>query len=451
MNYRLYVVLVLAFFFIKGMDLALNTKTDVFPDESYHIELIEIYHEDEDGLIVENSPATYHLGNITHVPYFYHMLGGKILYLNFFGVDDLVFLRTISLVFSTLTCFFIFKLAQKITDNKLVWLLTLIIAVNIPIFTFMSAAINYDALTNFFAITSVYLLIVFIEKKKLLPLILLIVSLCLGAITKISFIPLALAIGLLLLFSLRKQILKKNFWKEKYTELRTNKAYIALLLLSIILIIGTAQFYIKNLLNYHNLLPSCDQILSQEDCMVNPVYRRDKGLEETAQIENPVLKSFPEYSMRWFYLMLERSVNEIGHQSLLRPKFVLFIYASLLLFAYTGFVRRYYSKQHKINYLLAITISYAFVLLYFQNYSAYRQNANESIGLQGRYILPIIGPISVMLAQGFLMFKKQWVNILVIILLSIFVITSDYIYFRSKAGDNFFAKDRYQIISTYER
>ena len=115
-------------------------------------------------LLPKDSEASYSLGLVTHIPYLYYFLMGKLVTLNFSPVSDLVFLRLLNCILSFLTVFFGYKWIKLVTDNRTCHLLFIVLLTNTPMFTFTGAFVNYDNLVNLFAVLSLYYMHLFFQK-----------------------------------------------------------------------------------------------------------------------------------------------------------------------------------------------------------------------------------------------------------------------------------------------
>jgi len=420
--YKIIIIWLFLFFIICGIDFAFNIKPGVSPDENYHIQLTEEY--SKGGLFASNSEETYRLGNIEDIPNLYHFALGKLLVFNIFGMENYIFLRLISLVFSTLTCYFVYKLTQLLTDKKSVQLLSLVLVTNIPIFSFIAASVNYDALANLFSILSIFLFFVYLKNNKHTTLLWLIIILCLGALTKISFLPLALIIVILLAINMRKKLREPKF----FAGFRHGLSIVAL-----VAVLLTSYFYIRNLYKYHAPVPSCTDTLSHESCLINPVYERDYVGQQKADIDTVGIGT---YLYKWSFYMFKSTINQTGHQTISKPKFALIPYFAVILFAVIGVIRKYKFKNKQINYLMSIIAFHALFLIFYQNYPSYLKHGLPYLGVQGRYMLPVLGPITFLLASGSHQFKNKYLNFAVIVAVATLFIFGNYIYFKWKIDHN---------------
>src|SRR5687767_4774660 len=102
-------VAVLVIFFLQCLTLALIIKPTIPPDEIYHFEISEIQAKDLDPFN-NNEYGANHLGDISRRQLLYHYINGRLIKLNFFGIDNLLFYRLISIVYSLFTLLFSYKL-----------------------------------------------------------------------------------------------------------------------------------------------------------------------------------------------------------------------------------------------------------------------------------------------------------------------------------------------------
>ena len=85
-------------------------------------------------------------------------------------------------------------------------LLFVILITNTPMFSFLGASVSYDNLTNLFAVMTLYYLHLLFQNPNASRFLLFVISLLGGALTKKTFLPLALAYLGLLVFHERKHL-----------------------------------------------------------------------------------------------------------------------------------------------------------------------------------------------------------------------------------------------------
>jgi hypothetical protein len=177
---------------------------------------------------------------------------GKCLKLNFFPVSDLVFLRFINCLLSFGTAVYGYKWIRLVTANRICHLLFVILITNTAMFSFLGAAVSYDNMTNFFAVTALYYLHLFFQNTDTSSFLLFVISILGGALTKVSYLPLILAYLGILIFRQRKQL--KNIFYILIKVLRSfGFGQTALLGIALILLALNVNLYLKNLIRFGKL------------------------------------------------------------------------------------------------------------------------------------------------------------------------------------------------------
>lgn len=375
----------------------------ISPDSWYHLRVSQEYAKTLS--IPPNTPDTYQWRDITHIPYLYFWINGRILNINslIFHFNDVILLRIINIIYSLLTIYGIYLLSKEVIKSKWGRIIPVILVCNTLMFVFLSSSINYDNLANMFATYSIYFFILSITRKGNIQYPLLtILMLCLGTLTKYTILPLAAIIVVLLIYEIVKDW---NIWKDTIK----NK-WILLTIPVLIVGILNITLYGNNILKYRELIPSCEKILSNEECLENGVYLRDNiwiPKEEINFVESifsgkrldPI-----RYSGIWMFEMTRRVTGFMGDQNLFHSDTTNILFISLFSISVVIgiFNWKKYSKAER--YLIYITIFYTLVLMLLQNYTMYLDRGYIILTLQGRYIFPVISSI-------YTIFSKTLLNI----------------------------------------
>jgi len=156
--------LCLGYFAVKAVYFALNIHAQVFPDEASWFGIIEVF--SCSYLPPADSPESYPLALITHIPNLYFFLMGKMLALNPFPGSDLVFMRLVNVLLGLASVFFAWRLVRLLLPGSGARLLFLVMLTNTLMFTFMAGAVNYDNLSTLFAVLSLYYFILFYSSRN---------------------------------------------------------------------------------------------------------------------------------------------------------------------------------------------------------------------------------------------------------------------------------------------
>ena len=105
-------------------------------------------------------------GLVTNIPCLYYWTMGRLLAVNFFGIPDLLFLRLLNIPLAFATIYFVWRMLRLLTDDRLTQLLLIVAMTNTIMFSFLSAFVSYDNLTNLLAAMAVYYLLAFFQTRS---------------------------------------------------------------------------------------------------------------------------------------------------------------------------------------------------------------------------------------------------------------------------------------------
>ncbi|MFW8600636.1 hypothetical protein ACOHYD_04055 [Desulfobacterota bacterium M19] len=426
-------------FGVKTTWLAVNIGRGVFPDESTWFGISRLF--SADILPPSDSPASYHLGLITHIPDLYFWLMGRLLNLNVFPLSDLIFLRLFNVVLGLLAMFFAWRLITLLMDSSAVRLFFMAMMTSTMMLTFVYGAVNYDNLSTLLAVSSLYYLSRFFREHGYNDLIAWAILTMAGTMTKNVFLPYAAAMVIVLMVREWKTLLavivgglRSRPWLNWFK-----------LLLFLTLLALNLNLYLGNLLRFGQLLPSMNMVLPLDACLQNRLFTRGYVGREfkngrldwlaaqrlALRIRNPndradALNILLEarrarhdhsavhlgrltYSRSWLRYMFARTYG---------------IAAQLSMYKKTGFIRLYY-----IFFILAaalfclrwrpgippglgaplfITLFYVTVLMQMVNYGIYSQTGMMGLAVTGRYIFPVLAPLYIIIAHGLLYRMPRW-------------------------------------------
>ncbi len=463
-HFKWIVTSLLVYFGLRLLCFATTIAPFIPPDEVTHFGMSQIY--SKVLLIPENSPETYQYGLVTNIPWLYYWLMGKVYLLNVTGISDLRFLRIFNIPIAFGTVFFAWRTLRLLTNDRLVQLLLIVAMTNTIMFSFLSAAVSYDNLTNLLAAMAVYFLLAFFKERSGSLLAASFVCQLAGGLTKSAFLPLILILNLLLLIHEFKKLYKlpsalKDWFRTSWKSC---------LGLSLAIILGFAlniQLYGGNYLRYGTLAPELANVFPPEIVLQNRTQARnmiftmykdgnvskEKALQLTGNITNSgdrdnavdlimnyehLLKTGTpaigpvEYIPIWVRGMMRGIFGIYAHLGMPcgLPKMYLFL--SLLLLAGFAFMLRWRPRESgwMPAHLAFISFCYGLFLMYAVNYTTYIEYRLTWLALQGRYIFPVIGPIYVLLCYYLMQLARGRIARLGIFsLVTMIFIFSDFPYF----------------------
>ncbi len=464
------------YFLFRLFFFATHISHFVPPDEVTRFGISQIF--SKTLFLPKNSEESYSLGLVTHIPYFYYFIMGKCLKLNIFPISDLIFLRFFNCMLSFATVVYGYKWMRLITSNPLCRLLFVILITNTPMFSFLGAAVSYDNLTNFFAVTALYYLHLFSQNPNSSRFLLFVISLLGGALTKITFLPLVLAYLGILIFHERKN-LKNLFPIIKQIMLSLRPGQKVLLGIALLLLFLNITLYLENLIRFGHLVPKANQVLTEEQCMKYRIYARNRivslyksgrltyneAIQKAKEIQHPgdrtttfqllriakenVLNPIPlmgriQYSWHWFIYMLQGSVGIFGHIPLPKDSYSFAVYQFIFLFTFlfsTVLFINYWKPSEisgRLTDALFLYLFYAILLMQFINYSIYTQSHTMGLALQGRYFFPVLVPFYSIVTYSLINPFKKPLQVAIFLLVSAFFIWGDFPYFLLNATPQWF-------------
>lgn len=421
--------------------------------------------------IPENGPDNYEFGLMTNRPNLYYWLMGRVVNLNVFSMNDLIFLRLANGLLGVIAAVYVFMWIRLVTTNKLVQILTVVIFTNVLMMTGLCASVSYDNLTNLLAAMSIYYMTLFFERRNASAIALFFVCLFAGCLTKKTFLPLALILVAVLLIRERKSLYQ---WPGQF--IRTLKPVrigrLALYLLVLIVLAGNCILYGGSLLRYRRLLPPTDKIIGVDNAMQNRIFARGyivsqfkKGnytyefaLKETNKIKNPGDRSMciamlqnardparikqslmnrARYTTQWIHGMVDRTVGYAGHQLLMKNAMGLYPYYIVLLISGVILIRKLHWKFENGHIFRAfvIVVSYILVLMWYVNYRIYAKSGLLGLAFTGRYLFPVFMPICGLIAFHVTYFFGRKIQIAATIAVSAVFIYGDFIFFLRTVPD----------------
>ncbi|HOK59935.1 MAG TPA: glycosyltransferase family 39 protein, partial [Candidatus Dojkabacteria bacterium] len=222
---KIALIFIFLVFLLVCIFLAFNIKMGVSPDSYYHLRVSQAYSTTLG--IPQNTPQTYQWRDITRIPYLYFWINGRILNINNGVINEVVLLRIINVIYSLGTVYVMYLLSKEIFKDKWKRVLPVFFLTHTLMFVFLSSSINYDNLANLLSILSIYFFVKFVKKNiNLKYLLLMLLSLCIGALTKSTVLPVALILVILSAVEIAKR-------KDKLKKIKAGKEHLLLIPIAI--------------------------------------------------------------------------------------------------------------------------------------------------------------------------------------------------------------------------
>jgi len=413
-----------------------------------------------------------HLWTMRYHPPLYYLLAGKWLLLNVFPVGDIAFARLLSVGLSCLTALYGWRFVRLLSPSPLVHLLFLVMMTNTLMFSFLSAAVNYDNLVNLLAAAALYYMTRYLKQKEPQALLAMLLALLLGGLTKTALLPFAFACvaGLLLI--------EARAWRARLGDLSvywsTSRFVPKVFAGAIVALLGlNALLYGSNLLTFGHLVPRNSQVLTEADYKAHPMAARsgiymgylrgERSLEESIALAKELghgatsrdvinLLNFAvwrqesegpfepmsrlDYAVHWSKLMLYSVYGVMGHSVAYKgfwghvPYLATFLIA--VVFMAVGGIRGRVAPYEWL--FVAMFAFYVAILMQVVNYGVYLNFQLPHISVQGRYLFPFLLPIYGLTAKYVLSWKKAPVQYAAAAVIGMCFICGDFPFFLSAWG-----------------
>ncbi|KUK77343.1 MAG: hypothetical protein XD93_0389 [candidate division WS6 bacterium 34_10] len=404
--------LIILVFALATLYLAFNVKMGVSSDSWYHLRVSQKYSETFG--IPENGPDTYEWRDISHQPYLFFWINGRVLNLNevTFEFNEAILLRVVNILYSLGTLFGVYLLSKEFFERKWLRLLPVFLLSNSLMFVMLSSSINYDNLANLFAVFSLLYFVRAMKKRgDWKSVFLMLIALSLGSLTKFTILPLAFILVVLMSINIFRN------WTVYKREFKGKALYFFIPLT--ILLIMNFGIYGMNLIKFHSLTPSCLDIMTYEQCLSNGVfYRNNVTIPEVEVKPFEMILSGERmdpirYTGVWILEMTKRVVGIMGDKSLYQPNWILPFYLFYLLVALIMGIVNWKKFNTETKYLSFATLFYLLILLLAQNYMTYLKRGYPTLALQGRYMFPVISSFYVLYVLFLDRIKSKWVQIFI--------------------------------------
>lgn len=395
---------------VQAAWIALTARYPQAFDEQFHFGVIQLYAHQWSPFFGNQPPGSDRLGSlVTDTSFLYHYLMSFPYRLLESITNNLTIqvtvLRFLNIGFFAGGLFIFRRLLLKAPASSALAHTMILFFVLIPVVPLLASQINYDNL--FIPLVGLSLLwtieaIEFWQSRHSFPLdkVFHLILLCLLTATiKYAFLPVFLAISLVIL---------ALAWQTRRTFLRSCmrqfKALSKLRLLLYVALLASALFlwgvYGRNAIHYHNLLPSCDRVLSAKSCMAYAPWARDYQLAHDGMPKPPLWNVIP-YTWDWIYQSVTELVFTISsnfesdgltvdyHVSGPLPVLEFLAWATLTVGLVLGIWFRKRLWRYAIFRLTTLVTVLYVGALWSQNYHDYLYTGYV-VAVHGRYLLPLL-------------------------------------------------------------
>ncbi len=269
----------------------------------------------------------------------------------------------------------------------------------IPVVPFLAAHINYDNL--FFVAVPVTVLLAMrlldgIAKRQIdsATLLWLLTVLFLSSLIKYPFLPVFAVVAVFVAWKLwRAGLLGVKGLRSFLSSVGgISRAKQIVLVGACLLSFGLfAERYGANIVAYHNPVPACDAVISEDECAQYGPYGRDRIY--AAEKPDTFHPHLPSYAWQWLYGMWYRLYFAINYDYATAPPLVLVsvLGAVLAIWATLGMVLKFrwlFAGRPGRQLVLLLTIGYIAVL-FADGFQAYAKTG-QPVAINGRYLIPFL-------------------------------------------------------------
>ena len=402
-------------FFISSIWLVFTARYPMAFDENYHVGIIQQYAKQWSPFFANPPIGSEALGDITRYPsYLFHYVMSfpyRLVYgLTSSETITIVVLRLMNVAMLGSSLWVFKALFRKMKFSKLLGNLSLFVFVMIPIVPFLGAQISYDnvtiPLTALTLLATVHVLVGL--KKGIFSSNWLMAFLITGmftALVKYTYLPIFVGLFVYLVIAF-----VWSYKKYRFSVLSTvQKNYLNLsaakkLVLAVGLILGIVlclERYGINMVRYHNPVPDCGQILSQESCNQYGPWARDLRLKQRKHGNTPSWK-ISDYNKVWVGTTLNEFYFAINYDYHNEPPLrVLYEFAKITLvvglISVAIFIKRIL-KNSGLRLILFISVFYT-LILWVDNYMKF-YHVHWPVAIHGRYLLPLVPAMAILMGYG---------------------------------------------------
>ena len=405
---KLFFRIIMGFFIVSSVYVALVSLYPMAFDENFHIGLIQIYAQHWLPLPAQ-TPSTDVYGAITADPsYFYHYLMSfpyRLLH-QYIGSESviIVLLRVMNISFCVAALFIFRRLLREAKVSPAIINVTFAFFVLIPVVPLLAGQVNYDNLLMlliafvFLFSHRIYQGIVHEKRTPVSSLFWLIIVLTYTAIVKYAFLPIAAAIvGYLLYVFIRatrhdKRIARQLVGDTKRLSKKQKVLFSAIFVLGLILF---SQRYVLNVVNYHHPIPDCAVVLNETRCQAYGPWGRDYHYEqnkEDVSVKGPLAYTAQDWSWgmwhRLFFTLAGPTNNYQTQRQLPVPSGIAIVLFFMVVIATVIGGRRVLRKYPVFVPVLIVTTVYI-AALWSQQYQSYTQTG-QPVAINGRYLVPLL-------------------------------------------------------------
>lgn len=435
LNSKKFFYIVLAFFIFEAAWIALSSHYPMAADEDFHFGIIKLYAHQLSPFFSHEPPGANIYGAVTRDPsYLYHyLMSFPYRWLSVFTHNQftlVLWLRFMNIAFFASGIVLFRKLLLKAKISFALANIATLFFILIPSIPQLAAQINYDNLLLPLVAVSLLLTVDVINTIKndhaidSKTALLLVFVCCSTSLVKYAFSPIFFAIVLYVGVVLYKN---KRYSGQMIKSIKKSfrQLSLALKLTLILLAVVSAGLFVErygvNTIRYESPIPECDRVLSVKECTQYGPWNRNYIFRNAIKAEgrkaNPNILTFTKGWVNDMITNLALDVNSYngGYYAswpMPLPRFVMVAITLAVLVLAIVYSKQLWSaikRNTALSLFVLVTLIYCAALL-GQNYFDYL-DIGEKVAIQGRYLLPIMLPLFIIIGLLFSYLVKNRPNI----------------------------------------
>ena len=396
--------IVLGLLIVQALWFVFSAQYPMAFDENYHFGLIQLHAQQWLPYFTSQPLHSGAYGAIVRDPsYLYHWLMSYPYRLTTVFTKDvtaqIIVLRLLNVALFAYALTLYRRLLGRLGVSRALSTSIFAVFILIPVTPFLAAHINYDNLFMVAVPISALLTLQLTEQFNhrqinALTLLTLFIVLCLASLIKYPFLPVLLVITIYVLWRLGRNRLISSIGLRTFWE-----SFKALGWLRQVLLVGAclvsfglfAERYLGNVVKYHNPVPACDAVISEDECLQYGPYGRDyvdKQQKSPYFHANPLI-----YAWQWMYGMWYRLFFAINYDYATQPPLLAIGILSILLAVLLalGIILRFralFFNHGARQFVLWLTVGYTLVL-FADGFSSYA-STGQPVAVNGRYLIPFL-------------------------------------------------------------
>lgn len=408
--------IVMGLFVLQAAWFALTARYPMAFDEDFHFGLIKL-HASQWLPFFTQQPANANMyGAVVRDPsYLYHFLFSLPYRLIRLATNNqtaqIIALRFINIALFAYSFVLIRRLLVRLGGSRSLNHFVLLLFGLVPIVPFLAAHINYDNLFILLLLWIILALFGWVDQLKhqsasFAQTSLLVSAILLTSLVKYTFLPVAAAIGIIMLWQFWQQRADRHAIWESFAASTRELPKLQLLCVTLGFVVATGLFaerYAVNVIRYHAPNPDCAQVLSVASCRQYGPWERDYEYVQAGYVGNRL-----DYPWQWLYGMWQRSFFAISDTydtkaPLPLPGGTAIALASIgcALFLWYG----HRIVRHNIYRQIILLIAALYITaLFAQTYQSFVKTGIP-VAVNGRYLVPFLPFIFLFVG---LAFRKLW-------------------------------------------